>query len=146
MNRKELDDFYKKVEKMVNEDFVEFNRRYIKTGVDPVIDKPKAQKFDDDKLRVDLVPKSLIEGTAKAMMFGMRKYSAHNWRKGLQWSRSYGALQRHLQAFWEGEDFDQESDLNHLYHAACNLAFLIEFYEKRKDLDDRYKPEVKDIF
>ena len=26
-------------------------------------------------------------------------------------------------------------------HAACNIAFLIEFYEKRKDLDDRYKDE-----
>lgn len=98
-------------------------------------------KHDQTKRRVDLVPTSLIDAVARILEFGAAKYGDNNWRKGLSWSRVYAALQRHLLDFWKGTDLDDESTLPHLYHAACNIAFLIEFYEKRKDLDDRYKGE-----
>lgn len=100
-------------------------------------------KHDESKRRMDLVPTSLMSGVARILEFGARKYGDNNWRKGLKWSRVYAALQRHLADFWEGNDLDSESGLPHLYHAACNIAFLIEFYEKRKDLDDRYSGEGK---
>lgn len=98
-------------------------------------------KHDESKRRMDLVPTSLVSSVARILELGARKYGDHNWRKGLKWSRVYAALQRHLADFWEGNDLDSESGLPHLYHAACNIAFLIEFYEKRKELDDRYKKE-----
>jgi hypothetical protein len=102
-------------------------------------------KHDESKRRMDLVPTSLISSVARILEFGARKYGDNNWREGLKWSRVYAALQRHLADFWDGNDLDSESGLPHLYHAACNIAFLIEFYEKRKDLDDRYsttKPKL----
>ncbi len=94
-------------------------------------------KHDESKRRMDLIPVSLLNGLAKVLEFGAKKYGDNNWRKGLAWSRVYAALQRHLTDFWAGEDIDPESRLPHLYHAACNLAFLIEYFEKNKDLDDR---------
>jgi hypothetical protein len=100
-------------------------------------------KHDESKRRMDLVPTSLVSSVARILEFGARKYGDNNWRKGLKWSRVYAALQRHLADFWEGNDLDSESGLPHLYHAACNIAFLIEFYDKRKDLDDRFhKPTI----
>ena len=98
-------------------------------------------KHDESKRRMDLVPTSLTSAVARILEFGAKKYGDNNWREGLKWSRVYAALQRHLADFWDGKDVDDESGLPHLYHAACNIAFLIEFYEKRKDLDDRYKFE-----
>ena len=100
---------------------------------------PGGVKHDESKRRMDLVPTSLVSSVARVLEFGARKYGDNNWRKGLKWSRIYAALQRHLADFWEGNDLDSESGLPHLYHAACNIAFLIEFYEKRKELDDRYR-------
>lgn len=99
-------------------------------------------KHDKSKRRLDLVPPSLTNAVARILEFGAEKYGDNNWRQGLQWSRIYAALQRHLSDFWSGQDTDLESKLPHLYHAACNIAFLIEFYEQRKDLDDRYKAPV----
>lgn len=102
-------------------------------------------KHDESKRRMDLIPTSLGSAVARVLEFGASKYGDNNWRKGLKWGRVYAALQRHLADFWDGNDLDSESGLPHLYHAACNIAFLIEFYEKRKDLDDRYsgsKPEL----
>jgi hypothetical protein len=96
-------------------------------------------KHDESKRRMDLIPSSLGAAVARVLEFGANKYGDNNWRRGLKWGRIYAALQRHLADFWDGNDLDSESGLPHLYHAACNIAFLIEFYETRKDLDDRYK-------
>lgn len=102
-------------------------------------------KHDESKRRMDLIPTSLGSAVARVLEFGANKYGDNNWRKGLKWGRVYAALQRHLADFWSGNDLDSESGLPHLYHAACNIAFLIEFYEKRKDLDDRYKEEKPEL-
>ena len=96
-------------------------------------------KNDSDKPRVDLLPSIPLLGVARVLGIGARKYSAHNWRGGIQFSRLYAAALRHLLAFNDGEDLDRESGLNHLDHALCELMFLRELFETRKDLDDRYK-------
>ncbi len=44
---------------------------------------------------------------------------------------------RHLTAWWEGEDNDPESGLPHIYHAAANIAMLVEFIDKNKGRDNR---------
>jgi len=64
---------------------------------------------------------------------------ANNWRLGMPFGRIYAAAQRHLWAWWDGEDIDPESGLNHLDHAACNLAFLIELIKTHPEMDDRSK-------
>lgn len=101
-------------------------------------------KYDDGKLRMDLIPPSAIVSLAKALTHGAEKYVDRNWERGLSWGRVYAALQRHLNAWWNGEETDRESKLHHLEHAICNLAFLIEFQHTHPELDTRACINAKD--
>jgi hypothetical protein len=96
------------------------------------------KKDDQDKPQLGLVPKSLIWAVGIILTFGAKKYGAENWRQGLAWSRPYNALLRHLTAWWAGETTDLESGKSHLWHAATELCFLIEYEESKTGLDDRY--------
>lgn len=106
----------------------------------------KASMDDPKKVRMWLVPVSLLTAVAAVLTYGMRKYAANNWRKGMSWMEVYSAIQRHLTAWLEGEENDPESGLNHLWHAACGLAFLIEYVAFARlygRFDDRFKrPEA----
>lgn len=95
-------------------------------------------KHDADKPPMELLSSLALTGLADVLAYGAKRYGKHNWRKGISYSRLYSATLRHMLAFNAGEDFDQESDKCHIYHALCNLMFLAEMYETRKDLDDRY--------
>ena len=101
-------------------------------------------KDDSGKPQIGLIPAVFIWGLARVLTFGAMKYTRdgvngeHNWRKGLKYSRCFDALQRHLWAWWNGEENDPESGESHLDHASCCLAFLREMSEDRKDLDDRW--------
>jgi hypothetical protein len=85
-----------------------------------------------------LLPYSSLAEVAKVYNYGAQKYSPHNWRKGYPWSWSFDAMQRHLAAWWEGEDQDQESGLNHLAHAAFHVLALLWFQKHAVGKDDRY--------
>ena len=63
---------------------------------------------------------------------------SHNWRKGFDWSRLYGAALRHLTAHMNGVNLDEESGLSHLSHAACCLMFLVEHEVRGLGSDDRH--------
>lgn len=104
---------------------------------DTAIRHDKAMKYDGEKVRLDLLPVAPLLGVGKVLTFGAQKYGARNWEKGLDWSRCYGAALRHLFAWWNGETFDNETQLNHLDHAICELMFLREFAETHPELDDR---------
>ena len=98
-------------------------------------------KHDIGKPRFDLVPPEALEEIVKVLTFGASKYAARNWEKGIQYGRVYGALQRHLSAFWKGEDKDPETDLPHLAHAGCCLFFLLTYHQRgMKEWDDRPVP------
>lgn len=96
-------------------------------------------KHDQGKPRYDLLPPELDRAVATILAYGANKYAARNWEKGMDWGRVYSALNRHLDAFWGGEDMDQESGYSHLWHAGCNLAFLIAFEARGVGNDDRPK-------
>lgn len=98
-------------------------------------------KFDQNKRRVDLVPTEAINALADILTAGAAKYGEHNWRKGMDWSRVYGAAQRHLLAFWGGDDIDEESGMPHLWHALTNIAFLVSYQAMSVGRDDRWKQE-----
>lgn len=99
-------------------------------------------KFDTGKRRVDLVPTEAINALAEVLTAGAVKYGEHNWRHGMDWSRVYGAAQRHMLAFWGGDDIDEESGMPHLWHALTNMAFLVSYQALSVGRDDRWKPEV----
>jgi hypothetical protein len=106
--------------------------------------KKEGVKFDQDKLRYDLLPIYSVEELVKVFTFGSHKYADRNWEKGMSWGRVYAALLRHLTAFWRGEELDPESNLPHLAHVVWNAIALLEFTKTHKELDDRpiYKNET----
>lgn len=94
-------------------------------------------KYDESKVRTDLLPTNPLMDIAKVLTFGARKYNDRNWEKGIAWNRVYGALQRHLFAWWNGQDLDPETGLSHLAHAGCCIVFLLEFEKTHRELDNR---------
>jgi hypothetical protein len=87
-------------------------------------------KFDTDKAKLHLISPSLINGLGEVLTFGAKKYAERNWEGGMPYSRYFGALNRHIWTWWDGEDLDPETKLSHLKHAAACIMFLIET-EKR---------------
>lgn len=96
-------------------------------------------KFDGGKIRLELIPPELVEGAGRALTFGARKYAAGNWAlpPGFDWSRLLGGLKRHITEFEKGNDLDPESNLCHLDHASCMLAFLMAHRARGIGRDDR---------
>lgn len=101
-------------------------------------DKDVGLKYDYGKLRYDLVPTRPLEEVVKVYTWGATKYADHNWRRGISWSRIFGAIMRHCWAWFRGETYDQESGLHHMAHAAWNCMALIEFVTTHEELDDRF--------
>lgn len=103
-------------------------------------------KNDDEKLRLDLMPIYALEGLAEILTHGAKKYAPYNWTKGIKWSRLYAATLRHLFAMWAGEDIDPDSNLPHIDHALCNIAFLSTYAKHNKyvKFDDRPVKEFED--
>lgn len=84
-------------------------------------------KHDQGKPRYSLVPPAALEGVAKVLTFGAKKYSANSWQNVEDTSRYMDALIRHIEAFRQGEDVDPESGIHHMAHVATNAMFLYEF-------------------
>lgn len=103
----------------------------------------KAFKDDAAKLPMHLLPVDPIIDVVKVLAFGAKKYSADAWREGIAWNRVLDAAERHIAEFKKGNDIDQESGLNHLAHAACNLLFILEYSRTQGRLDDRYSTVVR---
>lgn len=97
-----------------------------------------AQKLDVGKPPLDLIPRELVEAAARAFAFGAKKYARGNWLLGgLTQGRLLASLFRHLFAYSNGEDIDEESGLCHLDNAAATLAMLLATRERKLGADDR---------
>jgi len=96
-------------------------------------------RYNKGKAQINLVPSSLIFAVAKVFEYGTKKYKKNNWREGMSWSDVNDCLQRHMLKWLDGEECDEESGLPHLYHAATNIAMLIEYSETYRDGDNRFK-------
>lgn len=97
-------------------------------------DTDQSAKADKGKLELSLVNPQLVKAVAEARMYGTEKYGdSENWRK-VEPKRYVDALYRHLLAYIEGNEVDEESGLSHLSHMACNISFL---------LDEEYLKEHK---
>lgn len=89
-------------------------------------DDDQSAKADKGKLELSLVNPQLVKAVAEVRMYGTEKYGdSENWRK-VEPKRYVDALYRHLLAYIEGNEVDEESGLSHLAHMACNLSFLLD--------------------
>lgn len=112
-------------------------------------------KDDTDKIRLELIPPELMFAVGDILTSGAKKYADRNWEKGMSWSRVFGALMRHMWAWWGGkgpttksflfDSFDSETKRSHLWHAGCCIAFLIAYEERGVGEDDRLKEETKNV-
>ena len=95
------------------------------TGV--VKEPDQTTKADQDKPRLTLVPMAIIWAIARVREFGCKKYKdPDNW-KNVEIERYRDAAYRHWLKYLEDpKGVDEESGLPHLWHLACNIAFLTE--------------------
>jgi len=118
---------------------------YLPNPLHACLSTTEAAKFDGEKVRLDLLPFESIKAIGDVLTFGAKKYDAHNWRKGMSWSRLIGAALRHIFAWATGQDKDSESGLSHLAHAMCCLAFLFSYQQLGAGTDDRYNTRQADV-
>jgi hypothetical protein len=107
--------------------------------VNPITGAAKNQKL----ARYDLIPVGPLNELAEHYGKGAYKYTTdtrsgdRNWEGGYEWSLSYAALCRHLFAFWDREDLDQETGSKHIIAVAWHAFALAEFMDKHKEMDNR---------
>jgi hypothetical protein len=90
------------------------------------------------KAPISTLPAQVLLEVGLALIEGARKYGRHNYRiAGVRASVYYDALFRHLGAWWEGEDIDPDSGLNHITKAIACLVVLRDSMMIGNWLDDR---------
>lgn len=96
-----------------------------------------------DAIATDKLPLHLVSPIVKAYQaishyLGNVKYGAWNWRAaGARASIYRAALDRHLDAWWEGEENDPVDGTPHLANAMACLNILVEAKETGVLIDDR---------
>lgn len=106
------------------------NRTQTKGGGDrekrEVDNVSQENKCDFGKIRPSLVPVELVKAVAQVREYGCKKYkNPDNW-KAVEPQRYVDAMYRHMLNYLREQDStDDESGLPHLWHIACNVAFLI---------------------
>lgn len=88
-------------------------------------------KADNGKPQCRLVPCEIVRCIARVREYGLKKYgTAESWRQ-VEVERYQDAMYRHLLAYIEEPTgTDEESGLPHLWHIACNVAFLCEMQKE----------------
>lgn len=80
------------------------------------------------------------EDCARVFEYGLHKYAAWNWAKGMAWSIPIACAGRHALAILRGEGVDsivkQGSGLRHIGHFMCNVVMLRTFVDTFKEGDD----------
>ena len=101
------------------------------------MEKESGLRYNDNKLRYDLLDPFAIEKLTEVFTLGAKKYAPRNWEKGMSWTSVLASLKRHTAAWEKGEDFDKESELYHMAHVAWNALALVSYYKMAPEYDDR---------
>lgn len=64
-----------------------------------------------------------------------------NWWKGGSYRGFAASIKRHMAAWLSGEEWDKESHMPHLWHAATDLMFLLSWQNRGVGQDDRLKEQ-----
>lgn len=93
--------------------------------------------------RFDLIPADSLWELAEHYGKGAAKYPADggpdNWRRGYEWSKSFGAMMRHAVLALGGEDVDAETGSKHLTAVAWHALTLVHWMNSpaMQHFDDR---------
>lgn len=92
----------------------------------------KADRFNEGKLKWSLVDYKALEPLVRVLEYGANKYSADNWKKGLDKKEILESTMRHLIALISDQPLDDESKLEHEGHVLANMMFYSHFNQKRE--------------
>lgn len=94
------------------------------------VNNDQRAKADYGKEQLTLVPRRIIHDICAIRMYGNEKYpdgGPDNWKRVAK-ERYRDAAYRHFLAYLDDpQGKDKESGFPHLWHLACNIAFLCEF-------------------
>lgn len=107
----------------------------IKKRMEKIItDKTQKAKSDAGKPKLTLVPRRIIFDIAQIREYGNNKYpegGIDNWKQ-VEPERYRDAAFRHFLAYLDDPyGVDSESGLPHLWHLACNIAFLCDLEDSK---------------
>lgn len=98
-------------------------------------------KHDSGKVLLHLLPADVLKSVAEVFTYGAKKYGHENFyndMNNLKYSRYLNAAKRHLLAWEQGENLDEESELHHLDHCITSLMFLrLQTMHSIPHVDDR---------
>lgn len=95
-------------------------------------------KIGRTKPPIELIPGVALIETAMAFKNGARKYGPYNWRGESVSAMVYlGAMHRHLAAYQDRQDKDDESGASHLGHVMACAAIVLDAASVGKLVDDR---------
>jgi len=86
---------------------------------------------DADDVRYDLITPIGLRRLAATCAEGAKKYTPHNWEKGIPASQMINHAIRHIVLWLEGDTRD-----DHLAHAAWNLLGVCHFEEAMPEMID----------
>ena len=89
-------------------------------------DNPKTA-LGEAKPKMSDTPTESIRLLGQVHSMGAAKYGAFNWReKTVSSTVYYDAAMRHLMAYFDGQDIDEESGLPHLAHVMACCSILLD--------------------
>lgn len=97
----------------------------------------RATRHNEGKLRWSLVDFNSFSPMVKVLEFGAKKYGIDNWKKGLYTTEICESMLRHIFAYLNGENRDEDSGLSHICHIQANAMFLGFMDLKMPEFDDR---------
>lgn len=94
--------------------------------------------FGAAKPNLSYVPPTALLMVGQVMANGASKYGPMNWRDAPVTNRTYiDAAFRHMLKYLDGQDFDEESHLHELAHAAASLMIVLDAKAQGSLIDDR---------
>ena len=100
-------------------------------------------RYNEGKLRYDLIPSLWSTTLAAILTVGAKKYAPDNWKKGGNWRDCRASAERHYHLFISGETYDKESGCHHLGHVAWNYLCLLYWQLNGLGTDDLTEQDVR---
>lgn len=111
---------------------------HVESILDEVRNPKDAEARRSGKARLDLLEPAANTETAHALAFGAAKYGVQNYITIPIHARVYlAAIQRHLDAWKNGEDVAEDSGVHHLGHIAANVHIALAAMDAGSFVDDR---------
>jgi len=102
------------------------------------MDNNPKRRVGNLKCPTHTVPPSAKLYLGMAMKDGAEKYGAFNWRKEPISATTYmSAMDRHLAAWFDGEDDAEDSGVHHLAHVMASCALILDSMDCGTLVDDR---------